>query len=149
MNNNYILKNYNDFHKFNKFKMEKFYSVNIANNNKETPESVSISFNIDHNYTDHFQYIPGQYLVLKANIKGLECRRSYSICSSKNELLTVAVKRVENGIMSTYLNEELKVGDQIEIQPPQGNFKLDNIGPSKSRKLVAFLLAELHQFFQS
>ena len=118
--------------------MEKFYSVNIAKINKETPDSVSISFNIDHNYKDHFQYIPGQYLVLKANIKGVECRRSYSICSSKNELLTVAVKRVENGIMSTYLNEELKVGDQIEIQPPQGNFKLDNIGPSKSRKFVAF-----------
>ena len=63
--------------------MSKFYPVKIAKINKETADSVSISFNIDPNHEDIFQYTPGQYIVLKANINGEECRRSYSICSSK------------------------------------------------------------------
>jgi ring-1,2-phenylacetyl-CoA epoxidase subunit PaaE len=118
--------------------MSKFYPVKIAKINKETADSVSIAFNIDPNHKDVFQYTPGQYIVLKANINGEECRRSYSICSSKNELLTVAIKKVENGKMSTFINDKLKEGDQIEIQPPQGNFQLQDIAPSKTRKFVAF-----------
>ena len=49
--------------------------------------------------------------------------RSYSICSSpfENEL-RVAVKKVPNGIFSTFANEQLQIGDALEVLPPTGNF---------------------------
>lgn len=118
--------------------MANFYPVKVSNINKETHDSVSISFDIGTQHLKEFNFTPGQYIVIKANINGDDCRRSYSICSSKNEMLTVAIKKVENGKMSTYINEKLQVGDTVEIQPPQGNFKLENINPSNTRKFVAF-----------
>jgi len=118
--------------------MANFYQVKVSNINKETHDSVSISFDIGTQHLKEFNFTPGQYIVIKANINGDDCRRSYSICSSKNEMLTVAIKKVENGKMSTYINEKLQVGDTVEIQPPQGNFKLENINPSNTRKFVAF-----------
>ena len=118
--------------------MANFYQVKVSNINKETHDSVSISFDIGTQYLNEFNFTSGQYIVIKANINGDDCRRSYSICSSKNEMLTVAIKKVENGKMSTYINEKLQVGDTFEIQPPQGNFKLENINLSNTRKFVAF-----------
>ena len=118
--------------------MANFYPVKVSNINKETHDSVSISFDIGTQHLKEFNFTPGQYIVIKTNINGDDCRRSYSICSSKNEILTVAIKKVENGKMSTYINEKLQVGDTVEIQPPQGNFKLENINPSNTRKFVAF-----------
>ena len=118
--------------------MANFYQVKVSNINKETHDSVSISFDIGTQHLKEFNFTPGQYIVIKANINGDDCRRSYSICSSKNEILTVAIKKVENGKMSTYINEKLQVGDTVEIQPPQGNFKLENINLSNTRKFVAF-----------
>jgi ring-1,2-phenylacetyl-CoA epoxidase subunit PaaE len=118
--------------------MANFYLVKVSNINKETHDSVSISFDIGTQHLKEFNFTPGQYIVIKANINGDDCRRSYSICSSKNEMLTVAIKKVENGKMSTYINEKLQVGDTFEIQPPQGNFKLENINLSNTRKFVAF-----------
>ena len=118
--------------------MANFYQVKVSNINKETHDSVSISFDISTQHLKEFNFTPGQYIVIKANINGDDCRRSYSICSSKNEMLTVAIKKVENGKMSTYINEKLQVGDTVEIQPPQGNFKLENINLSNTRKFVAF-----------
>ena len=118
--------------------MANFYPVKVSNINKETHDSVSISFDIGTQHLKEFNFTPGQYIVIKANINGDDCRRSYSICSSKNEMLTVAIKKVENGKMSTYINEKLQVGDTVEIQPPQGNFKLENINLSNTRKFVAF-----------
>ena len=118
--------------------MANFYQVKVSNINKETHDSVSISFDISTQHLKEFNFTPGQYIVIKTNINGDDCRRSYSICSSKNEILTVAIKKVENGKMSTYINEKLQVGDTVEIQPPQGNFKLENINLSNTRKFVAF-----------
>ena len=71
--------------------------VKVSNINKETHDSVSISFDIGTQHLKEFNFTPGQYIVIKANINGDDCRRSYSICSSKNEILTVAIKKVENG----------------------------------------------------
>ena len=117
--------------------MSKFHSIQVIEINKETVDSVSLSFAIPEDLKSDFKYIPGQYLTLKMVINGEECRRSYSICSSFSEPLSVAVKKVPNGIMSTYLNDSLNIGDYIDLMPPQGNFTLDP-SPSNNRKFVGF-----------
>jgi len=109
----------------------KFHSLNISNIVNETPETVSISFQIPTELASDFQFKAGQYLTLKSTINGEDVRRSYSISSAPYEnTMTVAVKKVENGTFSTYA-QNLKTGDKIEVMAPQGNFILKTDQPKK------------------
>jgi ring-1,2-phenylacetyl-CoA epoxidase subunit PaaE len=69
---------------------------------------------------------PGQFITLLLEIEGKSVRRSYSICSVPEELprLAVCVKKVAGGLASHYLNQQLKVGDRVEVLEPYGNFSL-------------------------
>ena len=118
--------------------MSQFYSLKVNQIKKETHDSVSVSFEIESKLANDFKFIPGQYITIKININGEDCRRSYSICSSSNEKLTVAIKKVPNGKMSNFINNKLKTGDFIDVSTPEGNFKLENIDSSNNRKFVAF-----------
>ena len=117
--------------------MPEFHSLNVKEIKKETSDTVSISFDIPAELKNVYKFTPGQYLTLKLEVNNEECRRSYSICSSSDEDITVAVKKVENGVVSTYLNEVLKVNDMIDVMTPEGNFTLQADQANK-RKFVGF-----------
>ena len=117
--------------------MPEFHSLNVKEIKKETSDTVSISFDVPAELKNVYKFIPGQYLTLKLEVNNEECRRSYSICSSSDEDITVAVKKVENGVVSTYLNEVLKVNDKIDVMTPEGNFTLQTDQTNK-RKFVGF-----------
>ena len=117
--------------------MPEFHSLNVKEIKKETSDTVSISFDVPAELKNVYKFTPGQYLTLKLEVNNEECRRSYSICSSSNEDITVAVKKVENGVVSTYLNEVLKVNDKIDVMTPEGNFTLQTDQTNK-RKFVGF-----------
>lgn len=94
---------------------------------KETPDCVSVSFEVPPSLDKGFQYQAGQYLALETLIDGEKTRRSYSLCSAPNEKVwKVAIKKVPGGKFSTYANEKLTVGDTMGVMAPSGNFKLDN-----------------------
>ena len=70
-----------------------------------------------------FDFVQGQYLTFRRDFDGEELRRSYSICAGKDEgILQVGIKRVDGGAFSTWVNENIKVGDQMEAMQPMGNF---------------------------
>ena len=117
--------------------MPEFHSLNVKEIKKETSDTVSISFDVPVELKNIYEFTPGQYLTLKLEVNNEECRRSYSICSSSDEDITVAVKKVENGVVSTYLNEVLKVNDKIDVMTPEGNFTLQPDQTNK-RKFVGF-----------
>ncbi|WP_066759320.1 2Fe-2S iron-sulfur cluster-binding protein [Crocinitomix algicola] len=103
-----------------------FYNLKVANINKETADTVSITFDVPGTLAGEFKFEPGQYLTLKTLINGEDVRRSYSICSAPHEhQLTVAVKEIENGLFSSFANNTLKSGDELEVMPPMGNFKVN------------------------
>jgi len=84
---------------------------------------VSIAFEIPESLKSEFNYQSGQYIILKKDFSGEDIRRSYSLCSTPDENdFRIGVKKVTNGIMSTYLNENLNEGDEIEVMSPRGNF---------------------------
>ncbi len=104
--------------------MSKFHSLKVIDVVRETADAVSVAFEVPANLKQDYKYKQGQYLTLKFNIKGEELRRSYSICSSpvdENEL-RVAIKKVKDGRASTYINDNLKIGDMVEVMIPMGNF---------------------------
>jgi ring-1,2-phenylacetyl-CoA epoxidase subunit PaaE len=117
----------------------KFNSLQIKDIRKETEECVSISFEIPESLKSDYHYLPGQYLTLRSTIHGEDIRRSYSLCSAPYEnSWRVAVKQVENGVFSIYANNELSVGDTLQVMTPMGNFKLEsNSSARKSYVLFA------------
>lgn len=106
----------------------------VAEKELLTDASCKISFTVPEGIVQHFDFKPGQYLNLHCFVNGEQLNRSYSICSGKNELLAVAVKAVENGKVSNYLVRDLKVGDVLTVDFPQGNFTL----PKSIQSIVAF-----------
>ena len=100
-----------------------FHKLKVSKIIKETGETVAVSFDVPEDLTSTFQFTQGQYLTLKFNIGGKDERRAYSLCSSPVDYeWTVAVKGVPKGKVSNFMVSSLKVGDIVEVMPPQGRF---------------------------
>jgi ring-1,2-phenylacetyl-CoA epoxidase subunit PaaE len=103
--------------------MSTFYKLHIKEVIHETPSAVSVAFSIPAELKSVYKFIAGQYVTLKLTLDGEEIRRAYSICSSPNSNeLRIAIKAVKSGSFSTFANENLKVGDIIEVGQPEGRF---------------------------
>ena len=106
--------------------MNIFYSLKVKKVRKLTNDAIEISFEIPTELLDMFKFKAGQYITIKSTINNKEVRRAYSICSSPNsEEISVGVKKVKGGKMSTFLTKEIKIGDILEVMPPTGNFIFD------------------------
>ncbi len=120
--------------------MARFHKLKIKDIRRETDSCVSIAFDIPGELREEFAYKQGQYVTLKVVRDGQEYRRSYSACSSPvvDEDLRIAVKRVEGGKVSTYLNNGLQPGMELEVMKPMGNFHTEMPAPTP-KHYVAFV----------
>lgn len=118
--------------------MSKFHSIKIADIYKETKDCSVLSFEIPQELKQEFQYKQGQHLTLKSIINGQDTRRSYSLCSSPNEnIWKIAVKKINGGLFSTFVNDTLKKGDTIEVMAPNGEFNVA-INSDKPKNYIVF-----------
>lgn len=100
-----------------------FNTLTVSDVRALTEDSVEVSFAIPPELQDDYDYIPGQYVALRATINGQEVRRSYSICNvPRNGVLKVAIKRDRGGVFSTWANDSLQPGDTMDVMNPQGAF---------------------------
>lgn len=100
-----------------------FHPLSVKAIKRQTPECVSVTFDIPEALQKDFAFTHGQNVTLKATVNGEALRRSYSICSAPHENeLTVAVKKVADGKFSSYVNDQLQTGDVLEVLPPTGKF---------------------------
>ncbi|MES2004053.1 MAG: 1,2-phenylacetyl-CoA epoxidase subunit PaaE [Bacteroidota bacterium] len=115
-----------------------FHPLTVSEVRRETSDCVSIALAVPDQFKELFQYKQGQYITLRTHINGEEVRRSYSVCSSPldNEL-RVAVKKVSNGIFSTYANEHMQKGEILEAIPPMGKF-FTELDPSQQKEYLGF-----------
>lgn len=114
-----------------------FYSLQVREVKRETPDAVSLVFEPHPAFRE---YKAGQFLTLKARIRGEEIRRAYSICSSpvNDEQICITIKRVEGGIMSNWVLNEVSKGMVVDVMPPMGNFVYQ---PHSSKKRWFMLFA--------
>jgi len=91
---------------------------------KETSDTITILFDVPQQLAETYQYKAGQYLTLDVEIDGKKNRRCYSLCTAPNAdaELGVSVKRVDGGLVSNYLPDNLKADDTISVMQPMGNF---------------------------
>ena len=71
---------------------------------------------------------PGQFLTFQWVIDGQRVTRSYTISSSplRENYVEITPKRVENGRVSTFLNDRAKPGLTVEASGPYGAFYFDD-----------------------
>ncbi len=95
-----------------------------------TPEAagaVALTFDVPAALQDSFQFEPGQFITLRTALNGVDVRRSYSICSSRKQLLrhaeiAVGVRPIVDGLFSNWVAKDVRQGDVISVMPPDGRF---------------------------
>lgn len=117
--------------------MTHFHPLTVKQIKHLTPSSVAITFEVPKELKQTFAFVPGQYITIKKEIKGKELRRAYSISSSpKRDYITIGVKKVDKGGFSHFANTQLKVGDVLEVMPPEGRFVFKST--SEQKNVAAF-----------
>lgn len=115
-----------------------FHALKVKEVRKETPDCVSVLFDIPDELKKDFHFRQGQSLTMRTTLNGEEVRRTYSICSSPLEgEWRIAIKRVDGGAFSSFANEQLKKGDVVEVMQPVGKF-YTSLDPGQSKNYIAF-----------
>ncbi len=114
-----------------------YHDLTVKAITAETKDAISIAF--EQPTSGNIPYKSGQFLTLITTVQGKEVRRAYSLCSSPfvDTDLVVSVKRVDKGLMSNWLPDNLKVGDKMKVMDPMGQFTTEFKKENK-RHLVFF-----------
>ncbi len=105
----------------------RFHELTVARIDAEAAGAVALTLSVPAAVKDSFQFEPGQFLTLRAQVNGQDLRRSYSICSTRSRLqqhgeLQVGIRPVEGGLFSNWAAQQLRVGDTLQVMPPEGRF---------------------------
>ena len=118
--------------------MSKFYPLTVSSVRHETRDSVVLTLDVPTEHKEAFRFQQGQYLTFRSKIDGEEVRRSYSICAAvQDPHLRVGIKKVADGRFSTWANEQIAVGDLLEVMPPMGSFFVP-LDAANEKHYVAF-----------
>lgn len=104
-----------------------FHDLVVRDVQRLTDQAVVITFGVPEELREEFAFEPGQHLTVRVSIDGQEVRRSYSLCLSRGEArrrgeVRVAAALVPGGVLSTWLNESVRVGDTLAVMTPLGSF---------------------------
>lgn len=90
----------------------------------ETPQVRTFRLVNPHGGDIPFDYLPGQFLTFEVSPGGKRTRRSYTIASTptRRRHLEVTIKREEQGLVTRFLHDEIKVGDLLKLTAPYGTF---------------------------
>jgi predicted CXXCH cytochrome family protein len=104
----------------------------------ETENAFSFTIDIPEENKNQFQFTPGQYLsVYITDDQGDAHRRHYSITSQPSEnKISFCVKRVPKGIVSNILCDEYSIGSKLQVEPPTGDFIVNEKILSNYKNLV-------------
>ena len=86
----------------------------------ETPGTASLVLDVP-GWPGH---LAGQHVDVRLTAEdGYQAQRSYSIASAPEEgRVLLTVERLEGGEVSTYLVDELRIGDLLELRGPIGGY---------------------------
>jgi ring-1,2-phenylacetyl-CoA epoxidase subunit PaaE len=115
----------------------RYYDLKVKQIIPEAKDAISIAFEMPADRK--IAYKSGQFLTLINNIGGKEVRRAYSLCSSPfvDNDLVVTVKRVDLGLMSNWLPDNLKAGQTMKVMEPMGQFTTE-YDVKRKRHLILF-----------
>ncbi|MGW0504660.1 1,2-phenylacetyl-CoA epoxidase subunit PaaE [Micromonospora sp. NPDC003241] len=109
-----------------------FHPLPVVAVDRLTSDAVAITFDVPEELRGTFAFQAGQHLTVRlpADVgggAGQDVRRSYSICSTPQDLarhgrLRIGVREIPGGAFSAYACGVLRRGDTVEVLPPLGHF---------------------------
>jgi ring-1,2-phenylacetyl-CoA epoxidase subunit PaaE len=118
-----------------------FHSLTVKAITPLSTDAAQITFAIPADLRETFEFTPGQFVTLRAQVNSAVVRRSYSLCSTpallaRAQEISIGVKRMPGGVLSTWVTQQLRVGDVLDVMPPEGRFTVRNL---QARHRVAFV----------
>ena len=118
-----------------------FHALAVAEITPLVDDAVAIGFDVPPDLREQFAFRAGQHLTVRRIVDGEDIRRSYSICSTPDELertgrVRIGVKAVPGGSFSAYVMSELQAGQSIDVLPPLGHFTTV-FDPARTRHYAA------------
>jgi len=103
----------------------------------ETPSAKTLRLVSMDNYLPPF--LAGQYIALFLEVGGIRTSRPYSISSPPNQVgfYDITIRRVENGLVSNHLLDEIKRGDMLAGSGPSGSFYFNPLTHKKTMVCIA------------
>ncbi|HEX6499388.1 MAG TPA: 1,2-phenylacetyl-CoA epoxidase subunit PaaE [Micromonosporaceae bacterium] len=104
-----------------------FHALRVAAVERLTDDAVAVTFEVPPDLREQFRFQAGQHLTVRRLEGGDDVRRSYSICSTPDDLerdgiLRIGVKEIPGGAFSRFAARSLHAGDSVEVLPPLGHF---------------------------
>lgn len=117
-----------------------FKELVLVDRVEECPGIVSFYFK-DKNGEKLIKHKPGQFLPFKIKTddsKYKDAIRTYSLSIVPNEnMYRISVKKIDNGLISSYLHDKLNIGDSIEAMAPSGVFTIKKSSKNKPIVLIS------------
>ncbi|HZO21253.1 MAG TPA: 2Fe-2S iron-sulfur cluster-binding protein [Steroidobacteraceae bacterium] len=102
--------------------MLKFHPLRITGLHPEGQDAIALSLEVPQELRAEYTGRAGQHIVLRKQFEAEEVRRTYSLVNTPGEWPLRIVARVhEKGLMSRFFAEQLRVGDSIDVLPPNGS----------------------------
>ncbi|GAB3006993.1 fatty acid desaturase [Mycobacterium bourgelatii] len=99
------------------------HRIPVASVDPITADSTLVTFAVPEELQDAFRFEPGQHVTVRTDLGGQNVRRNYSICAPATRAqLRIAVKHIPGGAFSTFVANDLKAGDVLELMTPTGRF---------------------------
>ncbi|MEI8609788.1 hybrid-cluster NAD(P)-dependent oxidoreductase [Enterovibrio sp. Hal110] len=83
-------------------------------------------------------YKAGQHLPIELDIDGKRIQRRYTLSSTptRPERLSISVKRIDGGLVSNWLHDNVEQGSRIVAQQPDGQFHLSDQADKRNTLLL-------------
>uniref|UniRef100_A0AAU3H5Z2 FAD-binding oxidoreductase n=1 Tax=Streptomyces sp. NBC_01401 TaxID=2903854 RepID=A0AAU3H5Z2_9ACTN len=106
--------------------------VRVVEVRKETPGAITLVLEDAEGDPGPFDFRPGQFFTLVAEIDARPVRRAYSASSAPGSTrLEVTVKHIDGGRFSTHVHRGLRVGDRLAVRGPSGSFHAEPEPPDE------------------
>lgn len=114
-----------------------FHPLRVAEVERLTDDAVAVTFDVPPELREEFRFQAGQHVSIRSPVVGDDVRRNYSICApATSARLRIGVKRIPDGVFSSYVAEHLRPGDVLDIMTPTGSFSTA-LDPSQRKRYGA------------
>ena len=101
-----------------------------------TPDSVLVTLDPGP-ALPRFRHRPGQRITFCLDLQERPCFRSYNLVNTPGSLPQVAVKQVTRGGGAEFFNQQLSIGDVLNVVPPEGTLYPEHTD-NQARHLLLF-----------
>ena len=115
--------------------LDQLYEAKVTKIRHETSRAVSVEFELLDGY--RLKYKAGQFVNVSFPLGAALFQRCYSFSSAPEEnRYTITIQKVFKGRISSYAKSELKVGDKLYIDEPDGAFVTPDSQPESQRYIM-------------